>query len=551
MAFDDEGNLSTQCIRPTLEDAFFKFLLPILIINISTRLLTLLVDYIFIKKLEHKFNLLEWKLSKFFLLNANNFIIIIFGFVLLSYHFHEDSFDQKLFTNLIVIIASIGITILVLISRLTESYSNILIWILWLGSFIIVAANELFIWMNYDQGTFVKLRPNIMLFVMKSISYFYETKSGTPLTKKTDGDDYRKTSKTFFEELFQIYFEFLAYLVHPNSLILGVWHPHVSRKTNKSIWLQSVPNGFARSLLSFSLSLIFLVISSCLIEVYFISIINYLFDILETTIPLSWIYPIEIVFYAYSTALQFHFSHYFICFAAQSMFDLWDIRQALFIILTITKPIAIEIPRSLVNVVVAWNIPMHQWLKCYVFQPFKHYCGGNIYATIFFTYFISSYLHGFNFQIWTVLLTLGLLTQAEFKLRSKLANIFSSCIESRTCQYYLYQENDNDDSIIVKQHRKCTKSNHIHTGQHWFSLVRLTNFMFTILALVNLAFLGSTFDGKLDSSTIDNVWLIWRDLYFYSHITHGHFHSVNYGSIGLNNWISWTKITKCIDMRQN
>lgn len=29
----------------------------------------------------------------------------------------------------------------------------------------------------------------------------------------------------------------------------------------------------------------------------------------------------------------------------------------------VAKPMAIEWPYSLVDVVVAWNIPMHQWLK--------------------------------------------------------------------------------------------------------------------------------------------------------------------------------------------
>lgn len=30
---------------------------------------------------------------------------------------------------------------------------------------------------------------------------------------------------------------------------------------------------------------------------------------------------------------------------------------------TIVRPIDIELPRSLVQVVVSWNIPMHTWLK--------------------------------------------------------------------------------------------------------------------------------------------------------------------------------------------
>ena len=35
---------------------------------------------------------------------------------------------------------------------------------------------------------------------------------------------------------------------------------------------------------------------------------------------------------------------------------------------TVTQPHNIEVPRSLVEVVVSWNLPMHRWLKQYVFK---------------------------------------------------------------------------------------------------------------------------------------------------------------------------------------
>ena len=34
----------------------------------------------------------------------------------------------------------------------------------------------------------------------------------------------------------------------------------------------------------------------------------------------------------------------------------------------VTQPHNIEVPRSLVEVVVSWNLPMHRWLKQYVFK---------------------------------------------------------------------------------------------------------------------------------------------------------------------------------------
>lgn len=121
-----------------------------------------------------------------------------------------------------------------------------------------------------------------------------------------------------------------------------------------------------------------------------------------------------------------------------------------------------------------------------VFQALK--CRFNIYLTILATYFISSYLHGFNVQIWAVLLTLGFLTQVEFKLRKLLSKIFFACIESKKCVYDYYDsENDGEHFFICRY-------GHTNTNDHW--PVRWINFIFSLNALFNLAFLGSTFDGQ-------------------------------------------------------
>lgn len=64
-------------------------------------------------------------------------------------------------------------------------------------------------------------------------------------------------------------------------------------------------------------------------------------------------------------AVSFRTSHYFICFLASSLMLAggFPISQTL-----ITKPFEIEVPRSLVQVVVSWNIPMHNWLKTCKFE---------------------------------------------------------------------------------------------------------------------------------------------------------------------------------------
>jgi len=40
---------------------------------------------------------------------------------------------------------------------------------------------------------------------------------------------------------------------------------------------------------------------------------------------------------------------------------------------TVTSPLQIEFPRSLVEVVINWNVPMHTWLKtCNIFTILLH-----------------------------------------------------------------------------------------------------------------------------------------------------------------------------------
>lgn len=56
---------------------------------------------------------------------------------------------------------------------------------------------------------------------------------------------------------------------------------------------------------------------------------------------------------------------------------------------------------------------------------------------------------------------------------------------------------------------------HTNTGQSVLSWVRLVNVFFTFLGLLNLAFLGSTFDGQLDVSiVIFNMYPICFNIYF-------------------------------------
>jgi porcupine-like protein len=190
------------------------------------------------------------------------------------------------------------------------------------------------------------------------------------------------------------------------------------------------------------------------------------------------------IFISYFIALQFRSSHYFICFATESSFSFWGSDME------VARPGRIECPRSLVDVVVSWNIPFHIWIRKHVFKPLKEGCGGT--AAVLLTYCVSSLLHGLNFQIFSVLFSLGCLTLLEHRLRHKLSDIYNACIQSKACP------------------TGCG-----HQNRKGFAAVSV-NTLFTVIAIIHLSFLGSAFDGKEDSSDMKHVLDVWFSLGFYS-----------------------------------
>lgn len=223
------------------------------------------------------------------------------------------------------------------------------------------------------------------------------------------------------------------------------------------------------------LSFVFLSISNCWMQWIFVD--N------------SWKWLI-----AYRDALSFRASHYFVSFIGSALLVLGGFPLSSSMIV---KPLYIEFPHSLVQVVIYWNIPMHYWLKTYIFRPSIKTFGS--FGAVIITYLISSLLHGLNFQLAAVLLSLGLYTYVEFQLRTMLADIFDACIASKQC---------------AKQ--KCV---HKHNFSNcWW--VFITNLAFSGLAMFHLAYLGLMFDtsdlqetGYSYSHTIDK----WTELGFASH----------------------------------
>lgn len=198
---------------------------------------------------------------------------------------------------------------------------------------------------------------------------------------------------------------------------------------------------------------------------------------------------------AYRDAQSFRFSHYFVSFVSETTATLsglgfgevaWG--------LTVSKLQYIELPRSLVDVVTNWNLPMHFWLKNYVFEVALPY---GAFIAVLLTYAASSLLHGLNFQLAAVLFSLGFYTYVESVFRSKLSKTFNACIKARKCR------------------EEC---NHEYKYNHPY--VILTNIIFGALAMFHLAYLGLMFDSSADSEqgyNMEHTLGKWSSLSFASH----------------------------------
>uniref|UniRef100_A0A9L0T030 Protein-serine O-palmitoleoyltransferase porcupine n=1 Tax=Equus caballus TaxID=9796 RepID=A0A9L0T030_HORSE len=204
---------------------------------------------------------------------------------------------------------------------------------------------------------------------------------------------------------------------------------------------------------------------------------------------------------AYESAVSFHFSNYFVGFLSEATATLagagfteekdhleWD--------LTVSKPLNVELPRSMVEVVTSWNLPMSYWLNNYVF---KNALRLGTFSAVLVTYAASALLHGFSFHLAAVLLSLAFITYVEHVLRKRLARILSACVLSKRCP------------------PDCSHQHRLGLG------VRALNLLFGALAIFHLAYLGSLFDVDVDDTTEEQGYGMaytvhkWSELSWASH----------------------------------
>lgn len=137
-----------------------------------------------------------------------------------------------------------------------------------------------------------------------------------------------------------------------------------------------------------------------------------------------------------------------------------------------------------------------------IFENLKRY---GKFKAIVLTYLISSSLHGLNFQLAAVLLSIGIFSYVEFRLRNLLAEILDACINAKKCTL------DSKGCCTTKGHENTT-------AIYW---VKLINFIFGILTVVLLAYLGVLLDQSDYTSNQFSLYgnlRKWYDLNFFGHI---------------------------------
>ncbi|XP_053698098.1 protein-serine O-palmitoleoyltransferase porcupine [Sabethes cyaneus] len=325
-----------------------------------------------------------------------------------------------------------------------------------------------------DTDLWHHIRGVLMVIVMKIISLGHDTKRDPALKNQLD------------------VLTFLGYICCPANCIFGPWTSFKDyldqqrRNTRFTLNLEY----FIQIVLNLTLAIVGLLVSNC-VQVIFISKNTW-----------KWIA-------AYCGALSFRASHYFVSFVSQATMvsagynsdDKPVSKSALgkhsgLFGYTVTLPWRIEFPCSLVHVVVAWNIPMHNFLKQYVFRMLKPY---GMFTAILLTYVTSSVLHGLNFKMWAILLTLGIWSYVEYNIRWKLARAFSACVAIGRCN------------------SPCTKHK---LGKTAFLTV-VINLTFFCLTVIHLIYLGALLDTSseiyIEGFSFWHAVHKWQELHYLSH----------------------------------
>uniref|UniRef100_A0A671KNJ7 Protein-serine O-palmitoleoyltransferase porcupine-like n=1 Tax=Sinocyclocheilus anshuiensis TaxID=1608454 RepID=A0A671KNJ7_9TELE len=313
-----------------------------------------------------------------------------------------------------------------------------------------------------DTTTWHKMRGSQMVVAMKAVSLAFDLDKG-------------------IVEKFPSPVEFMGYIYFVGTVIFGPWISFNSYMDAVESRKFSV-SWFLKSVFSCVKSQLCLVISNCIAPYLF----PYFIPAFGDKLLRKWLQ-------AYENTLSFHFSNYFVSYLGETTTTLagagfteekdnlkWD--------LTIAKPLNVEFPRSMVEVVTSWNLPMSRWLNTCTCL-FVNLC----------TLLLYSVVLGLSFHIGAVLFTLGFITYIEHVLRKRLSVILNACVLSKKCP---------------------SDCKHRHKKEFW---VYLINGTFSMLAVLHLRYLGSIFGSSTDDMDSDEDGMAshtiekWTQLSWTSH----------------------------------
>ncbi|XP_038578262.1 protein-serine O-palmitoleoyltransferase porcupine-like isoform X2 [Micropterus salmoides] len=308
-----------------------------------------------------------------------------------------------------------------------------------------------------DTTNWHKMRGSQMVVAMKAISLAFDLDRGVVTSVPSP-------------------IEFMGYIYFVGTVIFGPWISFNSYKEALEGRKLSF-SWFLKVSVSWVKSQVCLVISNCVAPYLFPYFIPVYGDKLLRSkkrrkirgTPAKWLL-------AYENTMSFHFSNYFVGYLSETTATLagagfteekenlkWD--------MTVSKPLNIEFPRSMVEVVTSWNLPMSCFLHTYVFKSALKF---GTFSAIMVTYTASTLLHGLSFHLGAVLISLGFITYIEHVLRKRLAAICNACVLSKKCQ------------------PNCA---HRNKKELW---VYMINIAFSALAILHLTYLGSVFNSSVD-----------------------------------------------------
>uniref|UniRef100_A0A0N4WQ64 Aa_trans domain-containing protein n=1 Tax=Haemonchus placei TaxID=6290 RepID=A0A0N4WQ64_HAEPC len=169
----------------------------------------------------------------------------------------------------------------------------------------------------------------------------------------------------------------------------------------------------------------------------------------------------------YITAQSFRTSHYFVCMLSEGLVLLSGIK------LSTCSPLSVEVPRSLVEVVVAWNIPMHRFL---------HTC------KLYTIALLCSVRGGISFERAIVVLSKRLFVMF-IQISYRLAMHYQFLSLSLSALYYTLLS-----GIEYPEGFQCAFELGRAGIGHWQTL--FINVVFFAVSVYQLIYLGAPFDGE-------------------------------------------------------